>query len=358
MNCPVKAGHHMTRYKVGGPKPCRVSNRIVLAVLYSFCVFVLSDFGVIVRSQPTRFQVRVDEVVIPCTVLDSGGEYVLDLGKEDFRVIEDGVEQEIAYFAQATFPISVALLLDTSPSMKDQLPRIQKEAIRFIDQLRPNDEVMVISFDDSVRVENAFTSDRTTIYQAIRGTRCGQTTRLCDAVHRAITKELRGEPGRKALVLFSDGVDWGSRGASSSDNIRAAQRGDQIIYPLMFETLSDETGRAEKEGFANIASFERRLKKLHVLGKRYVGRLAEVSGGTVYRATGLDTLGDAFADIAADLRSLYTLGYVSTNTCRNGQFRGVKVEVKSPRFRIRHKSGYYSAQELKSDSLHRQMPDS
>jgi len=301
-------------------------------------VFIGQDtsFDGMIQSQPSAFHIDVDQIVIPIVVRDRSGAYVVDLDRGDFKVYEDDVEQRITFFAQVDFPISVALILDTSHSMEDQLSRIQEEAVRFVGLLRDADEVMVVSFDDTVRIENDFTVNRETIERAIRGTRCGKATCLCDAVGLTM-QELQGKQGRKALVLFSDGVDWGSRTFRCDGNIESAQEDNVIIYPVFFDTLQDIERRTEEIGI------KRKWYELHLKGEQYLGRLAGVSGGTVYRATGAETLGMAFSQIASELRSLYTLGYVSLNASRAGAFRRIRVEVASiPEVQIKHKKGYYS----------------
>jgi len=300
------------------------------------CLFILTLAGVDlqIQGEPSPFHVDVDQIVIPVIVLD-GEAHVVDLDREDFKVYEDGVEQRITFFAQVDFPISVSLLLDTSASMKDQLNRIQEEAVRFVRQLRDDDEVMVVSFDDRVRIENSFTIDRKAVEEAVRGTGCGETTCLCDAVG-SIARKLQGKQGRKAMVLFSDGVDWGSRIFNCEAGVSIAQEANLPIFPILFDTLQS------LELHPEVIGFDRRMRRWYADGQQYLGRLAKASGGTMYTVRGLETLGIAFSQIASELRSMFTLGYVSSNSIRAGRFRRIKVEVGSiPAVQIKHKHGYY-----------------
>jgi len=310
------------------------SYRLLFWPLLSF--LTLADVDLKTQGQPSTFHVDVDQILIPTIVRDGLGANVVDLDREDFKVYEDDVEQLITFFAQADFPISVALILDTSNSMEDQLRRVQEEAVRFVGQLRDDDEVMVVSFDDKVRIENNFTVNRETIERAIRGTECGKTTCLCDAVGSTML-ELKRKQGRKAMVLFSDGVDWGSRMFGCEEGVLNAPEVNLIIYPIFFDTFLDL--KLEPE----VIGFERRMQRLYGDGRQYLMRLAEVSGGTMYRAAGLETLGLAFSQIASELRSLYTLGYVSPGIGHADAFRRIRVEVPTiPDVQINHKKGYKS----------------
>src|SRR5258707_12594912 len=136
--------------------------------------------------------VRVDTtlVSIPVSVMDRDGKYIPNLRKEDFRVWEDGVEQQVAYFASTEKPFTVALLIDTSGSTRNKLEEIQDAAIAFVDQLQADDRVMVVSFSDKIRILSQPTNDRNALCNAIRRTEPGDGTRLYDAVDQVINQSL------------------------------------------------------------------------------------------------------------------------------------------------------------------------
>ena len=169
--------------------------------------------------------IRVDTtlVTIPVSVTDRNGRYIPNLRKEDFRLWEDGVEQSVAFFASVDKPFSLVLMIDTSGSTRFRLEDIQDAAITFVNQLRQDDRVMVVSFDDQIRVLSEFTSDRYRLRDAIRQTQTGNGTRLYDAVDMVMNQRLSGISGRKAIVLFTDGVDTTSRHASYNSNVRDAE---------------------------------------------------------------------------------------------------------------------------------------
>jgi Mg-chelatase subunit ChlD len=185
--------------------------------------------------------VKVDTTLIsvPVSVMDRDGKYIPDLTKNDFRVWEDGVEQQVAYFASTEKPFTVALMIDTSGSTRYRLDEIQNAAITFIDQLRPDDKVMVVSFSDKIRVLAQPTSDRNTLRNAIRQTEPGDGTRLYDAVDQVENEYFNRIEGRKAIVLFTDGVDTTSKRASYESTLRDAEELDALIYPVEYDTAGD-----------------------------------------------------------------------------------------------------------------------
>src|SRR5215203_5372665 len=190
------------------------------------------DAGDVIRVNTTL-------VALPVSVMDRDGRYVPNLQKEEFRIWEDGVEQEVAFFQSVDKPFSVVLMLDTSPSTQFQLEDIQDAATAFVNQLRPDDKVMVVSFNDDIKILSEFTTDRTKLQRAINRSKTDDGTRLYDAVDMVINQQLSRVPGRKAIVLFTDGVDTTSRRASYDSNLMDAQELDALIYPVQYDTSRD-----------------------------------------------------------------------------------------------------------------------
>ena len=171
-----------------------------------------------------RFTVDVETIVLNVLVTDRTGKPLPGLQKENFRVFEDGVEQEVKNFFPVDAPFSVGLLLDTSSSTVGKLARIQDSAIEFLDQIHPDDEVMVISFDDEVYLDTDFTRNKEAVERAIKMTRSGQSTQLYEAVYLGM-QQLREQPHRKVMVLFTDGVDTTSPTSSAQGNRECGQGG-------------------------------------------------------------------------------------------------------------------------------------
>jgi Ca-activated chloride channel family protein len=169
-----------------------------------------------------RYRVGVDIVSLPVVVTTAKGKRITDLHKDDFRIYENDVEQEIAAFAATDEPLAVALLLDTSGSTQKKLARIQNAAIDFVNQLHPDDEVAVISFADDVRLQSDFSINRDKNARGIKMTRTGECTALYEAVWLALEQVLDPVPERKALVLFTDGVDTCSIDSNKTETLKVS----------------------------------------------------------------------------------------------------------------------------------------
>ncbi|HZS03425.1 MAG TPA: VWA domain-containing protein [Blastocatellia bacterium] len=298
-------------------------------------------------------------VSIPVTVLDREGRYVPFMRKEDFRIFEDGVAQEIESFKSVETPFNVALLLDTSRSTKFKMEEIQRAAVEFIELLRPDDRVMVSSFDSKVYIDCEFTNDRRKLRRAIYNTRTGGSTRLYDAVDLAITERLDRIEGRKAIVLFTDGVDTDSREASYQSTIDLVEESGVLVYPIKYNTEDDlgygggmpggRGGRGRgpwggpptfpgprwpgQRGPGNGSDDYR-------TAGRYLQMLAERSAGRLYHADTLDNLSRAFTQIAEELRYQYALSYYPTNAANDGTYRRIKVQANQPNLVVRAREGY------------------
>lgn len=180
-------------------------------------------------------KIDTDLVTVPVIATDIGGLYIADLRKEEFTITEDGVPQQIAFFGKVAAPFHVVLMLDTSSSTKDKLRQIQNAAYMFVQQLQPADRVKVISFDDTIRDLNEFTSDREVLRTAINGVRPGEGTKVYDAMDLAL-KSVRKIRGRKAIVIFTDGMDWHSDSATFEGNVRFLDEEGVIVYPIRYDT--------------------------------------------------------------------------------------------------------------------------
>jgi VWFA-related protein len=310
------------------------------------------DAGDVIRVNTTL-------VTIPVSVTDRDGRYIPNLRKEDFRLWEDGVQQDVAFFASVDKPFSLVLMLDTSGSTRFRLEDIQDAAITFVNQLRPDDRVMVVSFDDQVRVLSEFTSDRYRLRNAIRQTETGNGTRLYDAVDLVINQRLNSVEGRKAVVLFTDGVDTTSRQASYESNVRDAEELDALIYPVQYDTYSDQGGGGSswpnpggdilgqilggifrKGGGSGGGGGVGNSKHEYDLANRYLNELAYRTGGRDYQADTTQNLSSAFANIAEELRRQYSLGYYPKTPAQAGQRRQIRVRVNQPNLAVRSRDSY------------------
>lgn len=314
-------------------------------------------------------------VTIPVSIMDRDGRFISGLRKDEFRIFEDGIEQQVAYFATVEVPFTVALVLDTSGSTRFKLDDIQAAAIAFLDQLGPEDKVLVLSFDDDVRVHAEATSDRRTLRNAIRQTRPGNGTRLYDAVDFVIKRRFDRLRGRKAIVLFTDGVDTSSKHASMRGNLADAEELDAIVYPIQYDTFFDNAGHGgggggwpgggggggnKGGGIADILADiiigtgggkfpgggggggggAGTSREEYRRAGEYLRQMAAATGGRHHTADDLRNVEYAFTNIAEELRRQYSLGYYPARQSSAAERRQIKVRVKRPNLVVRARDNY------------------
>lgn len=320
-------------------------------------------------------RVNTSLVTIPVSVMDRAGKYVPSIRQQEFRIWEEGVEQEIAYFATVEKPFTVALVIDTSGSTKNRLTEIQDAAITFVNQLRPADRVLVVSFDDEVRVLSEATSDRARLRDAILRVRPGEGTKLYDAVDFIINERFNRIDGRKAMLLFTDGVDTTSRLASYESNARDAEELDALIYPVQYDTyagggstqnsgggiprrrrggITDILGDILSGGNIRIGGGGRGggggggggntctgcTREEYERGNAYLNDLARLSGARLYRADTTSDIAGAFSLVAEELRRQYSLGYYPKQQGQPGQRRRIRVRVMRPDLAVQARDSY------------------
>jgi VWFA-related protein len=307
-------------------------------------------------------------VTIPASVIDRDGKFVPSLKKRDFRLYEDGVEQDIESLTSVEAPFHVALVLDTSNSTLLKLADIQNAAFAFIKQLRPDDQVMVVSFDSKVRFHCDFTNDYDALRQAIDETRTGGSTKLYEAVDKVVDR-LEQIQGRKAIVLFTDGVDTASRRANFQNTIDKVEESGALVYPIKYDTENDQQGGPSPSAsplpwptphppnrrrwpFDHLAALifpqwpgrapsgSGTSSGEYRKAARYLQELADRSGGRLYEADTLYNVSQAFSNIAEELRHQYSLSYYPTNVKKDGAYRRVKVRVEKSGMIVRARDGY------------------
>jgi len=293
------------------------------------------DEGSIVR-------VSTSLITVPAIVMDRNGRYVANLRKEDFRVYEDGVEQTVANFASVEKPFTVALMLDVSGSTQAQLAQIREAANTFVGRLRFNDRMMAIAFDGQVHVltEPALVSDIRRGKLRIPAVTDG--TVLYDAVDFTV-KRLAQIPGRKAIVLLTDGVDQNSR-ASLKETLSEIAESDILIYTVQYNTLPQLPQRLSQiKNEKARRRIQERLMKGYALSEPYLRGLAEKTAGRFYRADDLSDVAPAFEAITAELGVQYSLGYYPKGNSGAGTQRSIKVRVRYPNLVVRARDSYSTA---------------
>ena len=300
------------------------------------------------KDEGEILRVETNLITIPVSVFDRNGLYIPGLRQNDFKIFEDGKEQEIAYFGTTEKPFTVALLIDTSPSTAYKIDEIRRAAIAFVDQLEPQDSVIVIEFNHSVNVLTEATKDREEIYKAIRKANFGDGTSLYNAVDEALRKQLGPITGRKAVVLFTDGVDTTSRKNTYDGTVNYAEESDSIVFPVYFNTFFDQPGgglSGVNGGMipsSNGGSYSRGSSAgEYALGKKYLDDLADVTGGRLFRPESTPGgLTAAFQGIAEELSRQYNIGYVPKDEGSPGQRKQIRVRVNRANLVIRSRDSY------------------
>jgi len=273
-----------------------------------------------------QFRVSVDLISLNVTVTDARNRFITDLSREDFRVFEDGIHQELDVFSQEDLPLRMILLLDSSASMEEKMGFAQQAAIRFVGQMKDDDLTEVVEFGSKAHIIQPFTANAEELSKAILRTQAGGTTSLYNALYIAL-KDLsrrRSDIRRQAIVVLSDGEDTSSL-VSFDQVLELTKDTDVTIY-----TISLRREGARKGKYFSEAE--------HVLKK-----LAEETGGQWFFPDHIDELESVYARIAKELKSQYSIGYFSNNTRRDGTWRRVVVQTTSEEgLLVRAKLGYYA----------------
>jgi len=293
--------------------------------------------------------VETDLITIPVSVFDRNGLYIPNLRQSDFKIFEDGKEQEIAYFGTTDKPFTVILLLDTSPSTEYKIEDIRRAATAFVDQLKPQDNVMVVEFDANVHVLAELTNDRQKIYKRAD---FGGGTSLYDAVDFSLRKRLSKIEGRKAIVLFTDGVDTTSGKADYDSTIVQAEESEAMVFPIYYNTFFDnQQGIYSPFPSIGILTPKGTRAEEYALGKQYLEDLAAYTGGRVFRPESTPGgLTAAFEGIAEELRRQYNIGYIPKETGKPGERKQIKVRVDRPNLVLRARDSYIVGAKAKSSA--------
>ena len=278
------------------------------------------------ETAPDNLIVHVDLVNVLFTVTDRKGKLVTDLEKQNLKVSEDNRPQTITNFTRETdLPLTIAILIDTSTSIRDRFKFEQQAAIDFLYRtLRPKkDKALLITFDSAIELVQDYTDNAELLAKAIRQVRPGGGTKMFDGIYLACQEKLKAEAGRKVMILISDGDDNLSL-QTLAGTLEMAQKSDVSIY-----TISTNSS-----GFFGITAPK---------ADKILKRLAEDTGGRAFFPFKAEDLSESFQDISAELRSQYSVAYRSSNPARDGSFRSVRIETDRKNLRVKARKGYYAA---------------
>ncbi len=288
-------------------------------------------------------KVETNLVTIPVSVFDRNGLYIPGLSKDNFRIYDNGVEQEIEYFATSDQPFSVVLLIDTSPSTDFKIREIRDAARAFVDLLKPQDRVAVVEFDGDVQILTELTTNRPSIYRGIERADFGAGTALYDGVFVSLTRILGKVEGRKAIVLFTDGVDTTSRMANYDSTLDLAEEFDALVFPIYYNTFF-ELNRRQPGGLPFPGTQVRgrgTTSAEYAVGRKYLEELSGYTGGRIFRPESTPGgLTAAFEGIAEELRRQYNIGYIPSDDGKLGERRQIRVRVDRANLVVRSRDSY------------------
>jgi VWFA-related protein len=300
-------------------------------------------------SNNKAIKVYVTLVTVPVIVSDRDGKYVSDLNTRDFHIFEDAREQKIDRIIPETEPFSVALMADTSASMRFNREEIKNSAQAFIDTAGPADRLMIVSFDNRVFIHSEFTADRGRLQSAAYSMRGGEGTRLYDALDLVFLDRLNQIQGRKAIVLMTDGVDTRSLLADSAGALVAVEESNILVYAIQYDTRSENNLRppADASGWMIVPADARQNDERYLRADGFLYNLSVASGGELILAESITNLKAIFAHIADELRFQYMLCYYPQNQNHDGSFHKIRVEVDRPDVAIRARAGYRAAVQIR-----------
>lgn len=301
--------------------------------------------------------IRIDSSIVRLNVgvVDQKGRPMISLDKNSFELYEDGVKQQITRFEPSDSPFSVVILLDMSGSTLGFRQVIKQSAFRFIDALSPKDRVAVVEFYDKVNLRNDFTTDRGTIANSIEVANGRGKTQLYKALDFALDKLAKENSRRKAIIVLTDGVDTAVRDKDRQqlESLKAEQI-PSAIKPEASDILNRVLNRSDAQGVtiyplalptgdpARIADPTPTQVAMYVAARARLQIVANRTGGTLNAINHLEEMGRLYAQVAADLRTLYTIEYSPINDKRDGKWRAIKIDVRDPDLISRTRQGYFA----------------
>jgi Ca-activated chloride channel family protein len=278
------------------------------------------------RPQAPVFGTGIEIINLSLSVTDGRSNFVTDLAQRDFAVFEDGIRQELTLFTHEDLPISLVLLIDSSASMEENLKTAQDAAIRFTRTLRAQDLAQVVQFNERATSLQTFTNDLAALERAIRSTEASGPTALYVALKDLGRDTRAAELRRRAIIILSDGEDTASL-VTDDQVLELAKKSEINIYAI---SLRPQRARDRQRQAFSQAEY-------------LLNALTRETGGRAYFPASIGELDSVYDRIAEELRTLYSVGYVSSNVRRDGKWRRIVVRVPDREgLQVRHKLGYYA----------------
>jgi Ca-activated chloride channel homolog len=305
------------------------------------------------QNPPETPAIRVESalVSVPVIVSDARGKYLPGLMLSDFKLFQDDVPQRVALFTAGEEPIRIGLLLDTSKSTITVLDKIKKAAREFLLQMRPQDQAFVVSFDANIDRLSNLSSDHRELGDAIKKAKVGEYTgtRMRDAILDAMQGRFRSAQGRNAIVLLTDGQDFGSA-VSASDLLGAVAACNTVVYPIHYNVDPREAMRKLFGVRSRLPAYKpgsrrgpyRVCDEREIAAAAYLQELSDLSAGRFYRS-GMADLKQTFSQVAEELRHQYLLGFYPERSQLDGSVHSLRVEVSHPGAVVHARRSYRAA---------------
>jgi len=386
---PDESPRRGPRFAYGRSTPSKTTQFLFVLFFVPFAALPLA----VAQQEPT-IAVNVKVVTLPVTVRDKHNQIIRDLTAPDFDLLEDGHPQTVRYFSQETnLPLALGLLVDTSLSQRNVLDEERNASKTFLDQMltNPKDGAFLIHFDREVELLQDLTAAREKLQKGLeslqtpardpergggssgspdsRGGRVGHGggTLLYDAVFLASNELMKKQPGRKALIILSDGVDRGSK-ESLESAVESAQRADTVVYSILFADRHEENRGFDHDRGGRSGGMGRRgggwpggggtwpggggpggggggrgrSEESRPDGKKILERLSKQTGGRMFEVSKKQAMDQIYDNIAEELRTSYELAYYPTNPAKDETFRKIVIRPKSAGLTVRSRTGYFS----------------
>ena len=305
------------------------------------------------------FRAAVTYVPVSVAVTDAAtGADIRDVAASEFHIFENDVEQKVDRVLAASLPFNLALLMDTSTSMQSKVADIQEAALRFVDAVRPDDQLMVVSFDRRIFLQASMTRDRDRLRRGLFQIDKAEGTRLYDAIRLSLDEPSFTQADRRAIVVVTDGVDTHSRLADSAATLALAGEMNVPVYAVQLDTVGApraarpptvESGArvhdATTKAAATAAAADARARES---AAEFLKRLTTRTGGQYYRASTLVDVFDALSNVAHDLSVQYTVCYYPSNQALDGSYRRIRIAVPLPGASVRARDGYTAGRSARS----------
>lgn len=304
-----------------------------------------------------QIRVNVQLVNVVATVTDNRGRYVENLKASDFTLLEDGTPQQISHFAYSTdIPVSVGIVLDTSTSMERKIATATRAVDRFLRDIHEDDDIFLMTFDQSVRVRQDFTSDREKLWRVLDKVQLSSGTALYDGVIAGVDKLRRGKYPKKAILLVSDGVDTSSDRDYNVARI-AVRESEMLVYALGIAPDAPARAPMSEKPPPVLTPFpipgggrtfpipggSTSGSTMDTVDMKVLNSFADESGGKAWLITSdnrRNRLQEALDQIADELRNQYSIGYYPSHDIKDGKWHRIELTLKNPNYHIRYKQDY------------------